>query len=93
VKAVLLQVTNNGVVSNNWNETNPIRKRVIDISNSDRNLVITELGDNEDNQEGGDQGGGGDQLAGADAEVRALTTTVNALRRENIDLKNEIMLF
>jgi hypothetical protein len=58
-------------------------------------LVITELGDNEDNEEGGDGGGsgGGGQLAGADVEVRALTTMFNALRRENIDLKNEIMLF
>jgi hypothetical protein len=97
-RTVLLQVPNNGVVCNNdGNEINPVRKRVIDISSSDGNLVITELGDNEDNEEGGDRGSGrggkGGLLVGADAEVRALTATVNALRRENINLNNEIMFF
>jgi hypothetical protein len=97
VRTVLLQVPNNGVVCDDGNEINPVWKRVIDISGSDGNLVITELGDNENNEEGGDSGGGsggqGDQLVGADAEVRALTATVNALRRENVDLKNELIFF
>jgi hypothetical protein len=88
VRTVLLQVPNNGVVSNDGTEINPVRNRVID-----RNLVITELGDNEENEEGGSGRGQGARLVGADAEVRALTAIVNALRRENIDLKNELILF
>jgi hypothetical protein len=95
VRTVLLQVPNNGVVCDDGNEMNLVRKRVIDISGSDGNLVITELGDNENNEEGGNSGssgsgGQGGQLVGADAEVRALTATVNVLRRENVDLKNEL---
>jgi hypothetical protein len=96
VRTVLLQVPNNGVVCDDGNEINLVRKRVIDINGSDGNLVITELGDNENNEGGGDGSGGSreqrGQLLGADAEVRALTATVNALKRENVDLKNELLL-
>jgi hypothetical protein len=93
VRTALLQVPNNGVVADDGTEINPIRKRVIDISGSDGNLVITELGDNENENEGGGGGGQGARPVGAEAEVRALTATVNALRRENIELKNELILF
>jgi hypothetical protein len=85
VRTVLLQVPNNVVVSDDGNEINLVRKGVIDISGSDGNLVITELGDNEEkNEEGGDGGsrGGEGQLVGADAEIRALTATVNVEKRE-----------
>ena len=84
---------------------NPVKKVGLLITGSDNALVITQLDDEEYDEDGVDENGnvtGGQarrvaQFRGNDNGVgnkaRALTSTVNALCRQNEDLKNELVIF